>query len=46
MVGIAGINGTAATLLNSPIYVALNPNETFMYVSDFRNNRVQRFKLI
>ncbi len=44
--GIAGTSGTASTLLNSPVVVALSPNETFLYVSDFYNNRVQRFELI
>lgn len=46
IVGVTGINGTAPTLLNGPVAVALSPNETFLYVSDRRNNRVQRFKLI
>jgi hypothetical protein len=44
--GIAGTSGTASTLFNSPVVVALSPNETFLYVSDFYNNRVQRFQLI
>jgi sugar lactone lactonase YvrE len=44
--GIVGINGIASTLLNSPVFVALSPNETFLYVSDNGNNRVQRFELI
>jgi hypothetical protein len=44
--GIIGINGTASTLLNSPVFVILSPNETFLYVSDGGNNRVQRFELI
>ncbi len=46
IVGIAGTSGTASTLLNRPVVVALSPNETFLYVSDFYNNRVQRFQLI
>ncbi len=44
--GIAGTSGTDSTLLNWPVAVALNPNETFLYVSDRYNNRVQRFELI
>jgi sugar lactone lactonase YvrE len=46
IVGIAGTSGTASTLLNTPVVVALSPNETFLYVSDLLNNRVQRFELI
>lgn len=41
--GIAGIN---ATRLRNPAAVALDVNETYMYVVDRGNNRVQRFKLI
>ncbi len=44
--GIVGSSGTASTLLHSPVFVALSPNETFLYVSDNGNNRVQRFELI
>ncbi len=44
--GIVGTSGTDSTLLNSPVFVALSPNETFLYVSDTNNNRVQRFELI
>lgn len=43
--GITGVTGTNATLLNIPIYVLLNANETFLYVSDSFNHRVQRFQL-
>ena len=45
LVGVAGVNGTNATMLNSPASVALNENETYLYVSDLNNHRVQRFKL-
>jgi DNA-binding beta-propeller fold protein YncE len=44
--GTAGTSGTAAALLNWPAGVALDANETFLYVSDSNNNRVQRFQLI
>ena len=44
--GLAGIAGTNSTLLDGPIRVFLNPEETFLYVSDFFNHRVQRFRLI
>jgi sugar lactone lactonase YvrE len=44
--GIAGINGTNATLLYGPADVALSTNETYLYVSDLNNNRIQRFELI
>jgi sugar lactone lactonase YvrE len=44
--GIVGTSGTDPTLLNTPMAVALSPNETFLYVSDINNNRVQRFQLI
>jgi sugar lactone lactonase YvrE len=44
--GIAGMNGIAATLLNGPAGVALSRNETYLYVSDLNNNRIQRFELI
>ncbi|UJR34583.1 hypothetical protein I4U23_027359 [Adineta vaga] len=41
-----GIPGTNATMLNYPIGLALNANETYMYVTDWFNNRIQRFQLI
>jgi sugar lactone lactonase YvrE len=44
--GITGSSGTSATLLSTPLAVLLNPNETYMYVSDANNNRVQRFTLL
>ncbi|UJR20285.1 hypothetical protein I4U23_023416 [Adineta vaga] len=46
---IAGsMNGTAgntAVLLDTPFDLELDANETFLYVSDMNNNRVQRFQL-
>jgi sugar lactone lactonase YvrE len=44
--GIVSTIGTDSTLLNTPMAVALSPNEIFLYVSDINNNRVQRFELI
>jgi sugar lactone lactonase YvrE len=44
--GIGGSSGTNATLFNTPVAVLLDPSETYMYVSDTNNNRVQRFTLI
>jgi len=45
IVGITGVSGTNATLLNRAANVILNTNETFLYVSDINNHRVQRFNL-
>jgi DNA-binding beta-propeller fold protein YncE len=45
IIGITGVSGTNATMLNSPAHVVLNKNETFLYVSDTNNHRVQRFNL-
>ena len=44
--GVTGVSGTAANLLSYPAGVALSLNETFVYVSDNNNHRVQRFELI
>ncbi len=43
--GITGVSGIDATMLNSPANAVLSANETFLYVSDMNNHRVQRFKL-
>ncbi len=45
IVGISGVSGTNATMLNSPANVILNKNETYLYVSDNNNHRVQRYIL-
>lgn len=45
IVGITGVTSTNATMLNSPIDVILSMDETFLYVSDNTNNRVQRYQL-
>jgi hypothetical protein len=38
--------GSSATQLNYPAGLALNTNETQIYVADRSNNRIQRFQLI
>ncbi|CAF1394697.1 unnamed protein product, partial [Adineta steineri] len=40
-----GTPGNTNQLLNSPGSVALDPSETYIYVSDSSNYRVQRFRL-
>ncbi len=41
-----GVSGVGATQFSYPSGIALDINETFLYVSDNLNNRVQRFQLI
>ena len=41
-----GTAGSLPTMLNVPVGVVLNANETFLYVSEQGNHRVQRFKLL
>ena len=41
-----GITGADARLLKSPYGVALNYEETLLYVADSGNSRIQRFQLI
>jgi DNA-binding beta-propeller fold protein YncE len=43
--GVTGIAGNSSLLLNIPGDVALDPSETFLYVTDYANHRVQRFHL-
>ena len=43
--GVTGVSGTNSTLLDGPTNIVLSTNETFLYVSDSNNNRVQRFRL-
>ncbi|CAF4311297.1 unnamed protein product, partial [Adineta steineri] len=38
----SGVAGKTNTLLSNPGDVALDPTETYLYVSDYNNNRVQR----
>nr|ACD54714.1 NHL repeat containing hypothetical protein RRC374-like protein [Adineta vaga] len=45
IVGSGGL-GSNSTMLNAPRGIALNYNETYLYVTDYNNHRVQRFKLI
>ncbi|CAF1311253.1 unnamed protein product [Adineta steineri] len=46
VVGVTGISGTNATLLNGPFSIALSMNETFLYVCDSGNHRIQRFQIL
>lgn len=39
----SGLAGSTALLLYSPFEVKFDANETFFYVSDLNNNRIQRF---
>ncbi|CAF1155264.1 unnamed protein product [Adineta steineri] len=41
----SGVAGSTNTLLSYPGDVALDPTETYLYVSDYINKRVQRFVL-
>ena len=45
VVGVTEVNGSNATMLYSPSNVALSLDETFLYVSDMNNHRVQRYQL-
>jgi DNA-binding beta-propeller fold protein YncE len=40
-----GVAGSTNQLLNEPGDVALDPTETYLYVSDYSNHRVQRFRI-
>jgi sugar lactone lactonase YvrE len=40
-----GVSGSTSQLLNGPADVALDPSETYLYVSDYGNHRIQRFRL-
>ncbi|CAF1143376.1 unnamed protein product [Rotaria sordida] len=42
----SGQSGSSASLLFYPTGLALDPNETYLFVCDTGNNRVQRFRLI
>jgi serine/threonine-protein kinase len=41
----SGVAGNTNLLLNQPGDVALDPTETYLYVSDSGNHRIQRFRL-
>lgn len=41
----SGVAGSTSQLLNGPGDVALDATETYLYVSDYNNHRVQRFRL-
>ncbi len=41
----SGASGSTNQLLNGPSDVALDPSETYLYVADYNNHRIQRFRL-
>ncbi len=41
-----GISGRNNSLFNTPNSVALNAEETYLYVSDRNNNQIKMFELI
>ncbi|CAF1415626.1 unnamed protein product [Adineta ricciae] len=43
--GVTGVAGNTSSLLNTPGDCAFDPTETFLYVADYGNHRVQRFSL-
>ena len=43
---LTGAEGRTAALLSNPTGIGFDANETFLYVADFGNNRVQRFRII
>ena len=46
VVGVTSVSGTSPVLLNGPASVFLNANESFLYVSEMGNSRIQKFLLI
>lgn len=40
-----GVAGSTSQLLNGPSDVALDPTESYIYVADYNNHRIQRFRL-
>lgn len=42
---LTGSFGSTSQLFNQPADVALDPTETYLYVSDYGNHRVQRFRV-
>jgi tripartite motif-containing protein 71 len=43
---VNGISDSSPTLMSTPYGVALDANETFLYVSEYSSHRVQRFAII
>ncbi|UJR38844.1 hypothetical protein I4U23_031509 [Adineta vaga] len=41
-----GYGGISSTLFDAAVSITINTNETYMYVTDMFNNRIQRFELI
>ena len=46
IVGIPGLAGSNGTLLDGPTGIVVSHNETHFYVTDRKNNRIQRFQLM
>ncbi len=42
---VSGMAGSTNQLLNGPSDVALDPSETYLYVADYNNHRIQLFRL-
>ncbi len=42
---VSGMAGSTNQLLNGPGGVALDPSETYLYVADYNNHRIQLFRL-
>jgi DNA-binding beta-propeller fold protein YncE len=42
---VSGTAGSTSQLLHGPSDVALDPSETYLYIADYYNARVQRFRL-
>jgi DNA-binding beta-propeller fold protein YncE len=40
-----GLAGNTNQLLNEPGGVALDPSQTYLYVSDYNNHKIQRIRL-
>lgn len=41
-----GLPGNTNQLFNGPGDIALDPTETYLYVSDYANHRIQRFRIL
>ncbi|CAF1480846.1 unnamed protein product, partial [Adineta ricciae] len=41
-----GTSGNTTFTLNQPYTVVLDQNETYMYIADFSNNRIQRYPVV
>ncbi|CAF1154926.1 unnamed protein product [Adineta ricciae] len=43
--GVTGVTSSMSSLLNTLGDCALDPTEAFLYVADYGNHRIQRFRL-